>query len=60
MIRLCGWDGLLPHALWVADDLVRGALDDASGSGELRADAHEEDVNVSGCRTTFVNAPGNY
>lgn len=54
---LGGSDCLLLHLLVVADDLVRGTLDDAAGLGKLRANTHKIGVNIASCLTTFVDAP---
>ena len=57
MTRLSGRDSLLPHALWMTDDLIGCSLNNASGFGKLRADAHEEDVDIAGCLAAFIDTP---
>lgn len=55
-----GSDCLGFHLVGLADDFVGGSLDDAAGSGELGADAHEVGVDVASCLAAFVDAPERY
>ena len=52
-----GTNGLNLHKIGLADSLVRSSLDNTSGPGELRTNAHEIGVNVACCLATFVDAP---
>lgn len=52
-----GSDCLGFHLVGLADDFVGGSLDDAAGSGELGADAHEVGIDVASCLAAFVDAP---
>ena len=42
---------------FLANDFVRGALDDAACFGQLGADAHEVGVDIAGGLAAFIDAP---
>ena len=50
-------DGLCSHLFGNADCFVGYALDNTTGLGKVRASAHEVDVNITSCLTSFVYAP---
>lgn len=48
---------LLPHLLGIANGLVRSALDNTAGPGQLGTDPHEVGVYVPGCLATLIDTP---
>lgn len=57
VLCLLGTDSLRLHLLWLANDLIRSALDDAASFGELSTDPHEVGIDVTSGLATFVDAP---